>query len=237
VDGAVVAWFAELDEHAEEFCRTNWYGRWLTWRSEPPQLIPLTPTEYAEAQRRGKELHAKLRDALDAQPQPQPDATFYTEMVAKIEKAFGTQRQPEAVHEPDAKWCLVCNCEGHTTDECHSTHGLNTPRDREVARLSAKAQPQPEAQPAAWQPIETAPKRTKLLLAYRNQLGKWRRVQGEYWPSEELESDHSESGFADEGWYEATEAYEEMAPLEHDPTHWMPLPEPPVLAAQAKGAK
>jgi len=94
-----------------------------------------------------------------------------------------------------------------------------------------------KAQPAAWQPIETAPKRTKLLLAYRNQLGKWRRVQGEYWPSEELESDHSESGFADEGWYEATEAYEEMAPLEHDPTHWMPLPEPPVLAAQAKGTK
>jgi len=101
----------------------------------------------------------------------------------------------------------------------------------------AEAQPQPKEQPAAWQPIETAPKRTKLLLAYRNQLGKWRRVQGEYWPSEELESDHSESGFADEGWYEATEAYEEMAPLEHDPTHWMPLPEPPVLAAQAKGAK
>jgi hypothetical protein len=101
----------------------------------------------------------------------------------------------------------------------------------------AEAQPQPKEQPAAWQPIETAPKRTKLLLAYRNQLGKWRRVQGEYWPSEELESDHSESGFADEGWYEATEAYEEMAPLEHDPTHWMPLPEPPVLAAQAKGTK
>jgi len=46
--------------------------------------------------------------------------------------------------EPVEKWCLVCDCAGHSTDECHSTHGLNTPRDREIARLSAKAQPQPE---------------------------------------------------------------------------------------------
>ena len=67
VDGAVVAWFAELDEHAGNFCQEAWFGRWLTWRATPPQLIPLTPTEYAEAQRRGKELHAKLRFDDDAQ--------------------------------------------------------------------------------------------------------------------------------------------------------------------------
>ena len=67
VGGAVVAWFAELDEHAEEFCRTNWYGRWLTWRSRPPQLIPLTPDEQAKCEAAGKELAAKLRGMDDAQ--------------------------------------------------------------------------------------------------------------------------------------------------------------------------
>jgi len=62
-------------------------------------------------------------------------------------KAAAALRQPavpEPQPEPVEKWCLVCDCAGHSTDECHSTHGLNTPRDREIARLSAKAQPQPE---------------------------------------------------------------------------------------------
>ena len=67
VDHTAVAWFAELDEYAEAFCRTNWYGRWMPWQAMKPNLIPLTPTEYAEAQRKGKELHAKLRFKDDAQ--------------------------------------------------------------------------------------------------------------------------------------------------------------------------
>ena len=67
VDGALVAWFAEPDEHAEDFCRTNWYGRWLAWRSIPPQLIPLTPDEQAKCEAAGKELAAKLRGMDDAQ--------------------------------------------------------------------------------------------------------------------------------------------------------------------------
>ena len=78
-----------------------------------------------------------------------------------------------------------------------------------------------------WQPIETAPKGKKLILGYRNQLGKWRTVLGHYWLADTLESDDTESGFADEGWYEATEAYEELMPLDCDPTDWQPLPEPP----------
>ena len=67
VDHTAVAWFAELTESAEAFCRTNWYGRWMPWQAMKPNLIPLTPTEYAEAQRKGKELHAKLRFKDDAQ--------------------------------------------------------------------------------------------------------------------------------------------------------------------------
>lgn len=78
-----------------------------------------------------------------------------------------------------------------------------------------------------WQPIETAPKATKLVVAYQNQLGNWRRVLAAYYLPETLESEHDESGWAEEGWYELTEAYEELAQLEHEPIHWMPLPKAP----------
>ena len=33
------------------------------------------------------------------------------------------------------RYCLACEKLGHLTNECHSTHGLNTPRDRELFRL------------------------------------------------------------------------------------------------------
>lgn len=78
--------------------------------------------------------------------------------------------------------------------------------------------------PAGWLPIDSAPKLKKIVVAYRNSAGKWRRVLATYWPAETLESDHSNSGWADEGWYEATEAYEELAPLEGDPVCWSELP-------------
>ena len=67
VDGAVVAWFAVLDEYAETYCQEAWFGRWLTWRSRPPQLIPLTPDEQTKCEATGKELAAKLRGMDDAQ--------------------------------------------------------------------------------------------------------------------------------------------------------------------------
>jgi len=33
------------------------------------------------------------------------------------------------------KYCICCDKEGHYTNECWSTHGLNTPYDREIDRL------------------------------------------------------------------------------------------------------
>ena len=55
-----IAWFAEFDDLAEAWCREHAFGRWLTWRSTAPVMIPLTPEEAAECERRGKELAAKL---------------------------------------------------------------------------------------------------------------------------------------------------------------------------------
>lgn len=78
-----------------------------------------------------------------------------------------------------------------------------------------------------WQPIETAPKMRKLIVGYANALGKWRTILAQYWLDGELESETDDSGFAPEGWYEATEAYEYLMPVDLEPTHWMPLPDPP----------
>jgi hypothetical protein len=45
VNGEIVAWFANFDESAEDWCRDNHFGNWLTWRATPPETIPLTTEE------------------------------------------------------------------------------------------------------------------------------------------------------------------------------------------------
>lgn len=78
-----------------------------------------------------------------------------------------------------------------------------------------------------WQPIENAPKGRKLIVGYWNPLGNWRSVMGRYYLDGTLESETDESGFAPEGWYEETEAYEYLMPLDQEPTHFQFLPAPP----------
>ena len=63
VEGNVVAWFADFDEAAEEWCRENYFGRWVTWEAKPPELIQLTPEEYAEIEREGAELAGRFKEA------------------------------------------------------------------------------------------------------------------------------------------------------------------------------
>jgi len=97
-----------------------------------------------------------------------------------------------------------------------------------LVRANYEAQPEPE--PVAWQPIDTAPKGKIVLVHYKNRLGNCRTMRAQYYLPETLESDESESGWADEGWYEESEAYEYLMPLEGEPTHWMPLPPAPDAA-------
>ena len=92
------------------------------------------------------------------------------------------------------------------------------------------AEQEPKTQ--GWQPIETAPKGRVLLVYYKNSLGNGSTMRARHYLPETLESDTTESGWADEGWYEESEAYEYLMPLEHDPTHWMPLPAGPDTAPQ-----
>lgn len=61
VDGAVVAWFAEMDDELEDLCRERWFGRWLTWRAKAPEIVPLTPDEKAKCEAWAAEMVAALR--------------------------------------------------------------------------------------------------------------------------------------------------------------------------------
>ncbi len=91
----------------------------------------------------------------------------------------------------------------------------------------AKAVAQPDSV-REWQPIEQAPKNRKLIVGYWNPLGNWRSVMGCYYANGTLESDVTDSGWAEEGWYEETEAYEYLMPMEQEPVLFQPLPDPPV---------
>lgn len=82
----------------------------------------------------------------------------------------------------------------------------------------------PAASP--WRDISSAPKGMKILLAYRNELGKWRTVLGCYYETGTLESEHAESGFAPPGWYEETEAYDEISLVDGAPTLWQLISPP-----------
>ena len=78
-----------------------------------------------------------------------------------------------------------------------------------------------------WRRIEDAPKMRKLIVGYWNPLGHWRTILAQYWNEGELEGD-TDTGFAPEGWYESTEAYEELMPVDQQPEMWQLPPAPPV---------
>jgi hypothetical protein len=92
-----------------------------------------------------------------------------------------------------------------------------------------------EAPQDAWQSIETAPKTGRsLLLGYPNSLGKWRTVRGQWMSEAYIEQNWEEPDDAEPGWYETSVEADDVPncwPV--TPTHWMPLPKAPMIAAQA----
>ena len=88
------------------------------------------------------------------------------------------------------------------------------------AVLAATPEPAP---PSGWQPIETAPKDGRVLLAYWGDTPQFIGWDGEGWRV--LMPPARGMGFGIHG---------NFAPFQ--PTHWMPLPAPPTMADPPSGA-
>lgn len=56
VDGRIVAWFAELNTAAEQWCTENYFGTWLTLGATPPEIVPLSEQEQLAIERAAQDL-------------------------------------------------------------------------------------------------------------------------------------------------------------------------------------
>lgn len=86
----------------------------------------------------------------------------------------------------------------------------------------------------AWLPIATAPKTgRKVILFYLNRNNKARTVMAQWVTDEEAAETDADDVGLEGGWYECIDNwddYSQVAIHEGEPTHWMPLPAPPVSA-------
>jgi hypothetical protein len=86
-----------------------------------------------------------------------------------------------------------------------------------------------------WQPIGTAPKTgKKVVLFYLNRNNLPRTVMARWLTDEQAAETDADGVGLEGGWYECIDNwddYTEVAIHEGEPSHWMPLPEPPTDAA------
>lgn len=79
-----------------------------------------------------------------------------------------------------------------------------------------------------WMPIESAPKDKTLLLGYRNSHGHWRTLLGEWFTREEIDEYWEDPDGVEPGWFETSVEADDVPNVwRTNPTHWMPLPQPP----------
>lgn len=83
----------------------------------------------------------------------------------------------------------------------------------------------------SWQDISTAPRYKKVIVAYRNSYGIWRRVMARYWPEGELAAEEGDDEFAPAGWYEDCGSAETTYPVDGEPVLWHELPALPAQPA------
>ncbi len=96
--------------------------------------------------------------------------------------------------------------------------------------------PSPPEGMAGWMPIAEAPKTGRtLLLGYFNSAGKWRTTRGQWMSQDYIDEYAEEPERMESGWHETTVEDDDGKCWPIDPTHYMPLPAPPI-ASEAKGA-
>lgn len=59
VDGKLVAWFADFNEEAREWCTENFFGRWLGWKAKEPEQIPLTIEDLGRIEKDADEMYMR----------------------------------------------------------------------------------------------------------------------------------------------------------------------------------
>lgn len=149
--------------------------------------------------------------------------------------------------DPFAHWCSV-----HQVDHCPkckleaalkriaalevqlaacktARDGFTRASDTAYARIAAL-----EAQLAEreWRPIESAPRDKLILISLRRKHGTRVTVRACWYGENELENpDYIETEYAPSGWYESSAESEHCDALNGEPTHWMPLPQPPFSAS------
>jgi len=165
-----------------------------------------TPSTLRDSEVRGEAHNAitALRQAIE-QAEKQDELGYATRLATAIWKSHYKEVSPD--------W-----------KPFDSLAGVLTQIDNMASGLTKQAKKQ---EPVAWMPIDSAPKGRIILVHYKNLLGNGRTMRARYYLPDTLDSDSTESGWADEGWYEESEAYEYLMPLEYEPTHWMPLPAAP----------
>lgn len=106
--------------------------------------------------------------------------------------------------------------------------------------LAALRAPVPEARaPLAWRTIDSIPHNRACLVFYLNALGHGRVVKAAYYDAGRIpmSDDCEESSVREDGtnvnpgWWEQCESLDEIPALDAEPTHWMPLPDPPSAAS------
>ncbi len=92
-----------------------------------------------------------------------------------------------------------------------------------------------------WQPIETAPKdETAVILYFANRV--WKALDDSICPPDPVRdlAERTEIGFFRDGeWCETGTAHDYFEPWNEpndQPTHWMPLPQPPTAQGGTDGA-
>ena len=104
----------------------------------------------------------------------------------------------------------------------------------EAAALLRERLAQPEQEQVAWQPIESVPKTgRKVILFYKNRLNVGRTVTARWLTDEQATEIDADDVGLEGGWYECIDNWDdftEVAIHEGEPSHWMPLPAPPIEA-------
>ena len=82
--------------------------------------------------------------------------------------------------------------------------------------------------PQGWLPIQSAPKYKTILLGYCNSHGHWRTLRGEWFSREEIDEFWEDPDGVEPGWFETSVEADDVPNVwRTNPTHWMPLPQPP----------